>query len=375
MIPYSTQLIEQDDIDVVVSVLNSPFLTQGAKVEEFENALCDYAGAKFAVSFNSATSALLAAYVICGISEGDEIITTPISFVATSNMFVLLGAKPVWCDVKLDGNIDERLIEELITPKTKAIVVVDFGGKVVEIQKIKDIAKKHNLILIDDASHALGSSVDEQKVGLFADMTIFSFHAIKPITTGEGGAVLTDNEELAKRMRLFRSHGVVKKELWNSDMVAMGHNFRLTEFAAALGLSQLKKLDGFIRVRSEIASYYDERFKNEKLFITQKIPSNMISSRHLYPIILNPELQCPKEDIFKELQSLGLGVQVHYKPIYQNSFYREKFGDVSLMVADDFYRSEISIPCHQKMSMEDAKYVADMFLDTIRKYSHRGCSF
>ncbi|MDD5157853.1 UDP-4-amino-4,6-dideoxy-N-acetyl-beta-L-altrosamine transaminase [Sulfurimonas sp.] len=375
MIPYSTQLIEQDDIDVVVSVLNSPFLTQGAKVEEFENALCDYAGAKFAVSFNSATSALLAAYVICGISEGDEIITTPISFVATSNMFVLLGAKPVWCDVKLDGNIDERLIEGLITPKTKAIVVVDFGGKVVEIQKIKDIAEKHNLILIDDASHALGSSVDEQKVGSFADMTIFSFHAIKPITTGEGGAVLTDNEELAKRMRLFRSHGVVKKELWNSDMVAMGHNFRLTEFAAALGLNQLKKLDSFIKVRSDIASYYDERFKNEKLFITQKTPSNMISSRHLYPIILNPELQCPKEDIFKELQSLGLGVQVHYKPIYQNSFYREKFGDVSLMVADDFYRSEISIPCHQKMSMEDAKYVADMFLDTIRKYNHRGCSF
>ena len=375
MIPYSTQLIEQDDIDAVASVLSSPFLTQGAKVEEFEEALCNYTGAKFAISFNSATSALLASYVMCRINEGDEIITTPISFVATSNMFVLFGAKPVWCDVKLDGNIDERLIEGLITPKTKAIVVVDFGGKVVEMQKIKDIAKKHNLVLIDDASHALGSSVDGKKVGSFADMTIFSFHAIKPITTGEGGAVLTDNEEIARRMKLFRSHGMVKKELWNSDMVAMGHNFRLTEFAAALGLNQLKKLDSFIKVRSEIAAYYDERFKNEKLFITQKIPSNMVSSRHLYPIILNPALQCPKEDIFKELQSLGIGVQVHYKPIYQNSFYREKFGDISLMVADDFYRSEISIPCHQKMSMEDAKYVADMFLDTIRKYSHRGCSF
>jgi UDP-4-amino-4,6-dideoxy-L-N-acetyl-beta-L-altrosamine transaminase len=375
MLPYSTQLIEQDDIEAVVEVLKSPYLTQGAKVEEFENLLCSYTGSKFAVSFNSATSALLAAYTVCEITKDDEIITTPISFVATSNMFVALGAKPIWCDVKLDGNIDEKLIEGLITPKTKAIVVVDFGGKVVEMQKIKDIAKKHNLVLIDDASHALGSSIDGKKVGSFADMTIFSFHAIKPITTGEGGAVLTDNEELARRMKLFRSHGMVKKELWNSDMVAMGHNFRLSEFAAALGLSQLKKLDSFIKVRSEIAAYYDEKFKNEKLFITQKIPSNMLSSRHLYPIILNPELQCPKEDIFKELQSLGIGVQVHYKPIYQNSFYREKFGDISLIVADDFYRSEISIPCHQKMSMEDAKYVADMFLDTIRKYSHKGCSF
>lgn len=375
MIPYSTQLIDQDDIDRVIEVLKSPFLTQGAKVEEFEDALCNYTGAKFAISFNSATSALLATYVMCNIGDGDEIITTPISFVATSNMFVLLGAKPIWCDVKLDGNIDEHLIEKLITPKTKAIVVVDFGGKVVEIQRIKEIAKKHNLLLIDDASHALGSSIDGKKVGSLADMTIFSFHAIKPITTGEGGAVLTNNEELAKRMKLFRSHGIVKKELWNSDMVAMGHNFRLTEFAAALGLSQLKKLDSFIKIRTSIASYYDERFKDEKLFITQKIPTNMLSSRHLYPIVLNPELQCPKEDIFKELQSRGLGVQVHYKPIYQNSFYKEKFGDISLLVADDFYRSEISIPCHQKMSIEDAKNIADLFLETIHKYSYRGCSF
>jgi len=375
MIPYSTQLIDQDDIDRVIEVLKSPFLTQGAKVEEFEDALCNYTGAKFAISFNSATSALLATYAMYNIGDGDEIITTPISFVATSNMFVLLGAKAVWCDVKLDGNIDEHLIEKLITPKTKAIVVVDFGGKVVEIQKIKEIAKKHNLLLIDDASHALGSSVNGKKVGSFADMTIFSFHAIKPITTGEGGAVLTDSEELAKKMKLFRSHGMVKKELWNSDMVAMGHNFRLTEFAAALGLSQLKKLDSFIKIRNEIAAYYDERFKDEKLFITQKIPTNMLSSRHLYPIVLNPELQCPKEDIFKELQSRGLGVQVHYKPIYQNSFYKEKFGEVSLRVAEDFYKSEISIPCHQKMSIEDAKNIADLFLETIHKYSYRGCSF
>lgn len=369
MLPYSTQLIEQDDIDAVVEVLKSPFLTQGVKVEEFEKALCSYTNSKHAVVFNSATSALLGAYTVCEIKKDDEIITTPISFVATANMFISLGAKPVWCDIKLDGNMDERLLEKLITPRTKAIVGVDFAGKPLEFSKIREIAKKHNLLFIDDASHALGSSVEGQKVGSLADMTILSFHAIKPITTGEGGAVLTDSDEWAVNLRLFRSHGMVKKELWNSDMVSLGHNFRLTEIAAALGISQLKKLDNFVKTRNEIAAYYDERFKDEKLFITQKIPSNMVSSRHLYPIILNSEFHCSKEDIFKELQARGLGVQVHYKPIYQNSFYREHFGDTRLQVADDFYKSEISIPCHQKMSMDDASFVAETILKTIRGFS------
>lgn len=375
MIPYSTQLIDDDDINAVVEVLKSPYLTQGKKVEEFEKALCDYTKTKHAVTFNSATSALLAAYSISGICAGDEIITTPVSFVATSNMFVQLGAIPVWCDVKLDGNIDERSIERLITSKTKAIVPVHFAGKPVEIEKIHQIARKHNLIVIEDAAHALGSSVNGKKIGSLSDMTIFSFHAIKPITTGEGGAVLTDDNTYADKLRLFRSHGIIKKKLWDSDMSSMGHNFRLTEFAAALGISQLKKLDSFINIRNEIASYYNERFKDEKLFSVTKIVDNTISSRHLYPIVLAPELQCPKEDIFRELQESGIGVQVHYKPIYQNSFYKEKFGNISLHVANDFYSSEISIPCHQKMSLDDARFVADKLLEVINRYRHRGCSF
>jgi len=375
MLSYSTQLIEEDDIKTVVAVLKSSFLAQGPKVAQFEADLCTYTGAKYAVAFNSATSALQAAYSVCGIEEDDEVITTPISFVATSNMFVTLGAKPIWCDVKLDGNIDESQIESLISPKTKVIVPVDFAGKPVAIQKIKEIAKKHHLLLIEDASHALGSSVEGKKIGSFSDMTIFSFHAIKPITTSEGGAVVTDNEVFAQKLHLFRSHGIVKKELWNSDMVSMGYNLRMTEVAAALGSSQLKKLDRFVSIRNEIAEYFDERFKDAKLFLTQKLERNQVSSRHLYPIILNPELHCLKEEIFKELQERGLGVQVHYKPIYQNSFYKEKFGEVSLAVANDFYRSEISIPCNQTMSIDDARYVADTLLEVMEKYSFRGCSF
>ncbi len=375
MIPYSTQLIDEDDIHAVTEVLRSSHLTQGPRVEAFEKALCDYTGAKYAVSFNSATSALMGAYSSASITEGDEIITTPISFVATSNMAVALGAKPVFCDVKLDGNIDERLIEKLITPQTKAIVPVDFGGKPVVLSKIQELAKRHDLVLIEDACHALGSHIDGRKIGSISDMTIFSFHAIKPITTGEGGAVLTDNEEYADKLRRFRSHGIVKKKFWNMDMIEMGYNYRLTDIAASLGLSQMKKLDAFIKKRNEIAAYYDERFKGHKLFQTIPIAKGEGSARHLYPITLIPALQCSKEDIFSSLHEKGIGVQVHYKPIHQNSFYVEKYGKQRFVVAEDFYRSELSLPCHQKMSLEDAKVVADTLLDVLEDYSIQGCSF
>jgi UDP-4-amino-4,6-dideoxy-L-N-acetyl-beta-L-altrosamine transaminase len=375
VLPYSTQLIEEGDIAAVVEILKSSHLTQGAKVEAFEEAIVEYVGARYCVAFNSATSALLGAYAVAELSENDEIITTPISFVATSNMAIALGAKPIFCDIKMDGNIDESLIESLITPRTRALVPVDFAGKPVAIEKIKEIAKKHNLLVIEDASHALGSGINDQKIGSFADMTIFSFHAIKPITTGEGGAVVTNDEAFAKKLKLFRSHGVVKKQLWNSDMVSLGHNFRLTEFAAALGVSQLHKLDRFLQTRNEIARYYDERFAGHKLFTTIAIDSDEQSARHLYPLLLNPQLHCVKEDIFTELQTRGLGVQVHYKPIYQNSFYKERYGEQRLQTAELFYKSELSIPCHQKMTLEDAQRVADIILDVMEKYSYRGCSF
>lgn len=375
MLPYSTQLVEEDDINAVIEILKSSHLTQGAKVEEFEDAIAKYVGACYCVTFNSATSALLGAYAVAGLKENDEIITTPISFVATSNMAIALGATPVFCDIKMDGNIDESLIESLITPRTRALVPVDFAGKPVAIEKIKEIARKHNILVIEDASHALGSGINNHKIGSFADMTIFSFHAIKPITTGEGGAVVTNDEEFAKRLKLFRSHGIIKKQLWNSDMVSLGHNFRLTEFAAALGLSQLHKLDRFLNVRESIARYYDERFAGHKLFSTIAIDTNERSARHLYPLLLNPVLHCVKEDIFSELHSRGLGVQVHYKPIYQNSFYKERFGEQRFANTELFYESELSIPCHQKMTLEDAAWVADVVLEVMEKYAHRGCSF
>jgi len=372
MIPYSTQLIDQSDIDAVVTVLKSSNLTQGKEVEKFEQALCQYTSAQYAVTFNSATSALLAAYSISDIVKNDEIITTPISFVATTNMAIAKGAKPVFCDIKSDGNIDERLIESLITKKTKAIVPVDFSGKPVELDAITRIAKKHKLIIIEDASHALGATYKNRKIGSISDMSIFSFHAIKPITTGEGGAVVTNNKELADKLKLFRSHGMIKKNHWDSDMVDFGYNFRLTDIAAALGNSQLKKIDHFIQQRKKIANYYDNVFKNISYFNTVKINDHETSSHHLYPILLNTNLYIYKKEILQELHKKGIGVQVHYKPIYQNTYYKKHLDRIFLNNAENFYHSEISLPCHHNMSIDDAKFIADTLSEILEQYSNFG---
>ena len=367
MIAYSRQSIGEDDINAVTETLKGDFLTGGSKVEEFEKALGDYLGIKYVCVMNSATSALHVAYKSIDLSDKNQIITTPISFCATSNTALMCSATPIFCDVKSNGNIDERKIEELITSKTKAIVPVDFGGNPVEIDKIREVCDKYNLYLIEDCAHALGSEINGQKVGNKADISIFSFHAIKPITTcGEGGAIATNNKELYEKAKLLRSHGIVKKQVWNSDMTELGYNYRLSDVACALGISQLKKLDSFIEKRAKIAKYYDERFQNNAYFFPIKIPLHVKSTYHLYPILLDRSLWCAKEDIFEALHKKGIGAQVHYKPIYKFSYYKERFGEQKLQNAEEFYKAELSIPAHQKMSMEEAKFVADTLLEILK---------
>ncbi len=367
MIAYSRQSIGEDDINAVTETLKGDFLTGGSKVEEFEKALGDYLGIKYVCVMNSATSALHVAYKSIDLSDKNQIITTPISFCATSNTALMCSATPIFCDVKSNGNIDERKIEELITSKTKAIVPVDFGGNPVEIDKIREVCDKYNLYLIEDCAHALGSEINGQKVGNKADISIFSFHAIKPITTcGEGGAIATNNKELYEKAKLLRSHGIVKKQVWNSDMTELGYNYRLSDVACALGISQLKKLDSFIEKRAKIAKYYDERFQNNAYFFPIKIPLHVKSTYHLYPILLDRSLWCVKEDIFEALHKKGIGAQVHYKPIYKFSYYKERFGEQKLQNAEEFYKAELSIPAHQKMSMEEAKFVADTLLEILK---------
>lgn len=376
MQPYSRQSINEDDIASVTRVLRSDFLTGGKEVPAFEAALASYVGVKYAVVFNSATSALYAAYAAAGIGEGDAVITSPISFVATSNMVLARGATPIFCDVKLDGNMDERYLEALITPTCRAIVPVDFGGNSVAMDAINEIAKRHDLVVIEDASHALGAMRSGVKVGRDVDMAIFSFHAIKPITTAEGGALLTNNETFAKHAALVRSHGIIKGKNYASDMAQMGFNFRMSDMQAALGRSQLTRLDAFIEQRQRIASYYDERFASHKLFSTITRPESHHSSHHLYAILFTPQMQCLKEEVFEQLQAQGIGVQVHYRPIHHNSYYAALGYEKSQCpVAYDFYRSELSIPCHQAMSLDDAKNVADTLERVLEAYAHRGCSF
>lgn len=375
MLTYSHQNIDQSDIDALTKALKDEILTGGKKVDEFEEALCEYVGVKHACVLNSATSALHLAYTALGIKE-KIVLTTPLTFAATANAALIAGAKVEFIDIKNDGNIDENKLEARLLKDSKnigAISVVDFGGNSVEIDEISSLAKKYNIPLIDDASHALGSGYKGKKVGSMADLSIFSFHPVKPITTFEGGAVVSNNKELISKIKLLRSHGIIKKRLWDSDMIELGYNYRLSDVACALGINQLKKLDHNLEKREEIASFYDKEFEKNPYFSTIKIKDYKKSSRHLYPILLFPEFYCQKEELFESLLHTGIGVQVHYKPTYEFSFYKKLLGEIRLQNADNFYKAELSIPCHQEMNLKDAKFVKDTLFSILEKVKKGYC--
>ncbi|TKX32249.1 UDP-4-amino-4,6-dideoxy-N-acetyl-beta-L-altrosamine transaminase [Campylobacter aviculae] len=375
MLTYSHQNIDQSDIEAVIDALKGEILTGGKKVEEFEQALCEYVGVKYACVLNSATSALHLAYSALNV-KNKTVLTTPLTFAATANAALMAGAKVEFIDIKSDGNIDEKKLEQRLKTKSDdigAICVVDYAGNSVEMDEIDKLCKNYNIPLIDDASHALGAYYKDEKVGKKADLSIFSFHPVKPITTFEGGVVVSNNEELMKKIRLLRSHGIVKKRLWDSDMIELGYNYRLSDVACALGINQLKKLDHNLEKREEIARFYDKEFERNPYFSTIKIKDYKKSSRHLYPILLFPEFYCQKEDIFKALLDKGIGVQVHYKPTYEFSFYQKLLGQIRLENADNFYKAELSIPCHQEMNLQDAKFVKDTLFDILEKTKKGYC--
>lgn len=379
-LPYSRQCIEQDDIDSVVEVLKSDFLTQGPKVAEFEKALADYCGAKYAVMFSSGTAALHGAYFAAGLKDGDEIVTTPITFLATANAAVYLGAKPVFVDVESDtGNIDIELIEQKITERTKFLVPVHYSGLPVDLDKIASIAKKHALVLIEDACHALGAAYKDETVGncRLSDMTVFSFHPVKSIATGEGGAVTTNSDEYYDKLTTFRQHGVTKDKRfmtdaaddegdWYYQMIYMGYNYRMTDIQAALGVTQLRKIDRFVGRRRQIARKYAELFKNNKYFDIPVDKDYGESAWHLYPIRLKDKYIGKKKDIFDQLRKAGLWVQVHYIPVYLQPFYQNLgYGKGFCPKAEDFYAREIGIPIFSAMTNGDVDYVAKTINKTL----------
>ncbi|KNE04441.1 UDP-4-amino-4,6-dideoxy-N-acetyl-beta-L-altrosamine aminotransferase [Helicobacter pylori] len=363
---YSEPCLDEEDKKAVLEVLNSKQLTQGKRSLLFEEALCEFLGVKHALVFNSATSALLTLYRNFSPFNADcnEIITTPISFVATANMLLESGYKPVFAEIKNDGNIDELALKKLINERTKAIVSVDYAGKSVEIGSIQKLCKRHSLSFLSDSSHALGSEYQNKKVGGFALASVFSFHAIKPITTAEGGAVVTNDGELYEKMKWFRSHGMIKKDFFEGEVKSIGHNFRLNEIQSALGLSQLKKAPLLMQKREEIALVYDRIFKDNPYFTPLHPLLKDKSSNHLYPILMRQKFFTCKKLILENLHKRGILAQVHYKPIYQYQLYQQLFNTAPLKSAEDFYRAEISLPCHANLDLESAQTIAHGVLKT-----------
>ncbi|WP_187876613.1 UDP-4-amino-4,6-dideoxy-N-acetyl-beta-L-altrosamine transaminase [Helicobacter pylori] len=368
---YSEPCLDEEDKKAVLEVLNSKQLTQGKRSLLFEEALCEFLGVKHALVFNSATSALLTLYRNFSDFNADcnEIITTPISFVATANMLLESGYKPVFAGIKNDGNIDELALEKLINEKTKAIVSVDYAGKSVEIESIQELCKKHSLSFLSDSSHALGSEYQNKKVGSFALASVFSFHAIKPITTAEGGAVVTNDSELYEKMKLFRSHGMLKKDFFEGEVKSIGHNFRLNEIQSALGLSQLKKAPLLMQKREEAALTYDRIFKDNPYFTPLHPLLKDKSSNHLYPILMRQKFFTCKKLILENLHKLGILAQVHYKPIYQYQLYQQLFNTAPLKSAEDFYNAEISLPCHANLNLESVQNIAHGVLKTFESFN------
>lgn len=371
-ISYGRQSIDESDIQALVDSLRSPFLTQGPKVAEFEQAIADYIGVKYAVAFCNGTAALHGACYAAGIGEGDEVITSPITFAASANCVRYVGGTVVFADIDAETyNIDPLQIRANITDKTKAIIPVDFTGQPVDIDEIMEIAKQHNLVVIEDGAHSLGATYKGRKVGQTADMTMFSFHPVKPVTTGEGGVIVTNNEEYYKKLLKFRSHGIESTEYaaeqgsWYYEMTDLGYNYRMTDLQAALGVSQLKKLDSFIARRQEIAAQYDEALKEVNDILTPKQLANTKSGWHLYMIQLQ---NTNRKQVFEAMRTVNIGVHVHYIPVYWHPYYRDLGYERGLCpIAENWYEKALTLPIHPNLTTSNIEYILDNLISNIQK--------
>jgi UDP-4-amino-4,6-dideoxy-N-acetyl-beta-L-altrosamine transaminase len=372
-IPYGKHWIDQEDIDSVIKVLKGDWITQGPTIDKFEKAIADYVGARYAVAFNSGTAALHSAMFAAGLSKDDALITSPITFVATSNSLIYLGGKPIFVDMDMDTYcIDLGKIKSAITEETKAIVPVDYAGYPVDLKQLREITDDNNLVIIEDAAHALGSKRYGKMVGLEADMTMFSFHPVKHITTGEGGIIVTDNTGYYEKLKIFRTHGITKdpkrltietKGSWYYEMQYLGYNYRITDIQSALGLSQLKRLDSFLIRRNEIAIRYDQAFQEVSHLKTPPHPPypNSFHAYHIYPLLIYTH---DRKEIFNRLKQEGIVCQVHYIPVHWQPFYKNKFGfkQGDFPVAEHFYNHEITIPLYPQMSNHDIDLVIEKII-------------
>lgn len=364
-LPYGRQWVDDSDIQAVVDVLRSDWLTTGPMVDAFERAIADFVGAKYAVALSSGTAALHAAMYAAGITKGAEVLVPPITFIATANAAVYQGGIPSFVDVEADTLlIDPQKVETKINARTKALAVVDYAGQPCEYGALRDLAKQKHLVLIEDACHSLGAKYCGENVGTLSDLTVFSFHPVKHITTGEGGMVVTDNAEFAEKMRRFRNHGIAtdfrqraEKGTWYYEMLDLGYNYRLTDIQCALGLSQLRKLSGWIQRRREIAKLYDEAFASGQYVTPLKTSEKAFHSYHLYVVKISAEKS--RDKVFSSLRELGIGVNVHYIPVHLHPFYRNNFGtSLGLCpVAEAAYERILSLPIFPAMTNDDVSRV------------------
>jgi perosamine synthetase len=380
LLPYGRQSVDEADVQAVVEILRSDWLTTGPKVAEFEEAFAARVEAAHAVSFSSGTAALHAAAFAAGLKAGDEAVTTPLTFAATANCVLYQNATPVFADVCRDTiNLDPAQIENKITPKTRALIPVDYAGHPADMTKVLAIAQRHGLIVIEDACHALGAEYEGKRVGSIADMTVFSFHPVKHITTGEGGMVTTDNAQFAETLRRFRNHGISSDARqrqgagqWHYEMVLLGFNYRLPDIVCALGIQQLKKLDANLARRREIAAIYTAAFRGVPGVIPPAVRSDVNPAWHLYPIRLElAKLTADRAQIFRALRAENIGVNVHYIPVHLHPYYRKRFGyrGGEFHEAEDAYSRLISLPMFHAMTDRDVQDVIAAVTKVLSSYS------
>tara|TARA_Y100000590_G_scaffold190596_1_gene216932 strand:+ start:1136 stop:2287 length:1152 start_codon:yes stop_codon:yes gene_type:complete len=372
MISYGRQYVDNNDIKAVVKVLKGDWLTQGPQVKRFEKLLNSKFGSKYCTALSSGTAALHLVAIALGWKKGDIILTTPISFLATSNSILHCHATPVFIDIdKNSFNIDVNKLEKVIVSyqkkgkKISGIIATDFAGQPCDWKSIKNIADKYNIITVNDNCHAIGASINNNKKYAikYADVVVHSYHPVKNITSGEGGAVFTNNKLIDQRVKMLRSQGIKRfpsKAPWYYEMVELGYNFRISDIHCALGISQLKKLELFVKKRKLIAKKYDFAFKNIKNLKIPKILHNVSHAYHLYPVRINfKKFDINKNLFFKNLKKRKINLQVHYIPIHLQPYYKKKFkfrkGDFP--VAENFYEEQVSLPIYYSLKNKEVNYI------------------
>jgi perosamine synthetase len=362
LLPYAHQSIDDDDIEAVTAALRSDWLTTGPRVPAFERELAAFTGARHAIAFSSGTAALHGATTAAGLGPGDEAITTPLTFVATANAVLYVGAEPRFADID-DGTllIDADAVANAVTPRTKVLLPVDYAGQPADYEALRAVADRAPggpLTIIADASHSLGATWRGSSVGTLADMTVLSLHPAKILTTGEGGAVLTDRDDYAERLRRFRNHGIATelaaRRDWTYEMVELGYNYRLTDIGAALGSSQLARIETFLARRRELAAHYLRRLAGHELLDPPVVVPGADPAWHFAFVQLRLDrLRVDRGDVFRALRAEGIGVNVHYIPVHQHRYYRERFPGLSLPRAEAAYARLLTVPLFASMTTAD----------------------